>query len=91
MNKDTKDIIEQVIGLIAFTLILAFIYFAVCCNQAKADVPKRWICWVNSVKDSSCGTYGWSGDKKVAADVTMKKCEKHCEDSCKLDYCELEK
>ena len=51
MNKDTKDIISQVIGLIGLTLILAFVYFAICNQKARAEVPKRWICWVNSVKD----------------------------------------
>lgn len=95
MTQETRKIVSEIIQLVAFVAFLVFLYFAVCCPSARADTNKptrgEWLCWVNSVKDSSCGTYGWHKQKGLAVEAATKKCNSHCNDSCEVDYCEVVK
>lgn len=88
MTRERKEIISEILQLIGFVVFLVFLYFAVCPAMVHGENKKKWVCWVNSVKDNSCGTYGWSNSKSIAIDVAQKKCEDHCESECKLEYCE---
>jgi hypothetical protein len=96
MEKETRgfilDIIKQVFSFIAFIAFLAFLHYAVCSGKANAEIKPQygnWICWYNSVYDDSCGTFGYSKQKKVAKKVAEEKCANHCESACKLEYCEI--
>lgn len=94
MTQETRRIISEIIQLVAFIAFLIFMYFAVCNpSRANADVNRptkgEWLCWINSVKDSTCGTYGWHKQKNLAIEAATKKCVTHCGNSCEVDYCEV--
>lgn len=80
-----------ILELIAFFGFLIFLYFAVCSPKKVEASPVKgeWICWINSIKNSSCGTFGWHKVKKVAFKAAEDKCVSHCRAACQLDYCEL--
>ncbi|MFA5048319.1 MAG: hypothetical protein WC516_04850 [Patescibacteria group bacterium] len=93
MNPETRKVIIEVLQFFVFIAFLIFVYFATCNpSRANADTqqPRKgeWLCWVNSVKNSTCGTFGWHTQKKVALEATVKKCEDHCETNCIVEYCE---
>ena len=76
---------KRVIGILAISA-LAFL-FAGEVVSAKSS-KKRWVCWATSISDTSCGTYGWHRDKKIASSSAVELCENECETSCEIDYCE---
>lgn len=53
------------------------------------DHPKvnEWVCFVNDVKDQSCGSIGYSLNKKVAIGKAFDLCQDECGNECKLEYC----
>lgn len=92
MSKEVEKLVETIIGFLVFIAVLIFLYLTVC-RPAHADTnknPRRgeWICWTTSIKDASCGTYGWHKQKKIAHKAALKLCENHCFTYCELDYCE---
>lgn len=48
----------------------------------------EWICWYTDTSDPSCGTYGLSKNKDIAKSAALGLCERHCNHTCTLDYCE---
>jgi hypothetical protein len=95
-ESDKMKIFYAILQFCGFIALLIFLYFTVCNPSAHAYVEDKpikgqWICWANSAKDSTCGTYGWDKYKKWAFKAAIDKCERHCNSQCKLEYCERAK
>jgi len=88
MEENKKEIWMEIIGFLSFVALLIFLYFAVCAPNNARGASGEWICWVNNIENTQCGTYGISIDKSVAQQVASDLCIKHCGTSCKLEYCE---
>ncbi len=83
------SLIRTAVGFIVLVALMFFIFFTYCDNKVEGSVPKAWVCWVNSVEDSQCGTYGISKNKSVAYEFAHDKCIVECNSNCQLEYCEV--
>ena len=74
-------------------ILIATITVIIISTIAVSNTPNKGdnLCWFSSVKDVSCGTYGWSKRKDLAMKASKGKCEDYCEAKCELDYCEMVK
>ena len=93
--KEVKWVIFPIILIVCM-----FVVGKICCrvvgvanaqwDYVPYDTPKKgdWLCWMTSVKREDCGAYGWSRKKEVACRYAEDLCVEHCEEPCKLDYCE---
>lgn len=88
MKEENREVLSMVLHFLGFIAVLIFLYFAVCAPiSARGETPE-WRCWVNSVENAQCGTYGNSKDKSVAYKAAYDLCISECSSECKLEYCE---
>ena len=92
-NKPNPNL-RMILSIIFWLSLLAFIYFAFCNNPAHAISMKTkpqngdYVCWYSSVKDNSCGTFGYDRNKKLAMNAGESLCLSQCDKTCQLEYCE---